>query len=67
MQDEQFKTEIKNLEAMQTSAYDHVRFHRLVQKRVRMEIKRLYIVDKAFLDEVNELFFLLGTLQASIQ
>lgn len=30
MQDEQLKTEIKNLEAMQQSAYDQLRFHRLV-------------------------------------
>lgn len=33
MQDEQLKTEIKNLEAMQMSAYDQIRFHRLVQRR----------------------------------
>lgn len=32
MQDEQFKTEIKNLEAMQQSAYDQIRFHRLVTR-----------------------------------
>jgi hypothetical protein len=31
MQDEQFKTEIKNLEAQQHSAYDQIRFHRLVR------------------------------------
>lgn len=31
MQDEQFKAEIKNLEAMQQSAYDQIRFHRFVQ------------------------------------
>lgn len=30
IQDEQFKTEIKNLEAMQQCAYDQMRFHRLV-------------------------------------
>lgn len=32
MQDEQFKAEIKNLGAMQQSAYDQIRFHRFVYK-----------------------------------
>jgi len=31
MQDKQFKWEIKNLEAMQQSAYEQMRFHRYVQ------------------------------------
>lgn len=47
MQDEQFKTEIKNLEAMQQSAYDQIRFHRLVHGATRMEIKCLSAIDKA--------------------
>lgn len=29
MYDKQFKSEIKNLEAMQSTAYDQMRFHRL--------------------------------------
>lgn len=33
MQEEQFKAEIKNLEAMQQSAYDQLRFHRYVEDR----------------------------------
>lgn len=48
MQDEQFKTEIKNLEAMQQSAYDQIRFHRLVHEIARIEIKCPVAIDKAF-------------------
>lgn len=33
MQDDQFKSEIKNLEAMQATAYDQIRVHRLVAVR----------------------------------
>ena len=40
LQDEQFKTEIKNLEAMQQSAYDQMRFHRFVVGEERWNIKR---------------------------
>ena len=46
MQDEQFKTEIKNLESMQQSAYDQIRFHRLVHEATRMKIKCLHAIDK---------------------
>lgn len=31
LQDKQFKYEIKNLEAMQQTAYDQVRFHRFAE------------------------------------
>ena len=39
MQDEQLKTEIKNLEAMQQSAYDQIRFHRLAQSSIEMKCR----------------------------
>lgn len=39
MQDEQLKTEIKNLEAMQQSAYDQIRFHRLVENKHQMKCR----------------------------
>lgn len=44
MQDEQFKAEIKNLEAMQQSAYDQLRFHRFVCST--SEIEKLNAGDK---------------------
>lgn len=31
LQDKQFKYEIKNLEAMQQTAYDQIRFHRFAE------------------------------------
>lgn len=45
MQDEQFKTEIKNLEAMQQSAYDQIRFHRFVFVATTIEIKCPHAID----------------------
>jgi hypothetical protein len=50
MQDEQFKTEMKNLEAQQHSAYDQIRFHRLVFETVRIEIKWLVVMDNVFVE-----------------
>jgi hypothetical protein len=46
LQDEQFKTEIKNLEAMQQSAYDQIRFHRSVWMGAREAWTLRVAIDK---------------------
>lgn len=43
MQEEQFKSEIKNLEAMQATAYDQIRVHRFVF----VQLKRLNLPSHA--------------------